>query len=238
MIANEIMEALCLIRIPGEARQILDVILRKTYGWKKKEDMISLSQFKESTDLSYPSIIRARGKLLKMNIISVYQKVNCETLTYRFQKNYSEWRPFTKKKTIYKKVNQRLPKSKHTKETLTKEIKKKKKKSEPKIFFDFKKEKFLNIKEKDIEGWKKAYPACEIEMELEQMKQWLLSNPDKKKKLYRRFITNWLSRSQDRGGSIRVSGHIRPMTRKEEREKGMDDWAEGKGKWAKKGTEK
>ena len=45
-IANEIMDALAHIRIPGEARQVLDVILRKTYGWKKKEDEISLSQFK------------------------------------------------------------------------------------------------------------------------------------------------------------------------------------------------
>ena len=35
-IANDIVEALAGIRIPGEARQCLDVILRKTYGWNKK----------------------------------------------------------------------------------------------------------------------------------------------------------------------------------------------------------
>ena len=67
-IANEIMEALAQIRIPGEARQILDVILRKTYGWNKKEDEISLSQSKEKTGLLSPNIIRARNKLLIMNI--------------------------------------------------------------------------------------------------------------------------------------------------------------------------
>jgi hypothetical protein len=36
-IANEIMEALAKISIPSEARRILDFILRKTYGWHKKE---------------------------------------------------------------------------------------------------------------------------------------------------------------------------------------------------------
>ena len=77
------------------------------------------------------------------------------------------------------------------------------KQSEPQILFDFEKRKFLNIKEEDIEDWRKAYPACDIETELEGMKQWLLSNPNKRKKLYRRFITNWLSRSQERGGSIK-----------------------------------
>ena len=35
MIANEIMEALAKYRIPGEQRQCLDVILRKTYGYDR-----------------------------------------------------------------------------------------------------------------------------------------------------------------------------------------------------------
>ena len=33
------------------------------------------------------------------------------------------------------------------------------------------------------------------------MRQWLISNPNKRKKNYRRFITNWLSRSQEKGGT-------------------------------------
>ena len=48
-IANEIMEALCRHRIPGEDRQVLDVIFRKTYGFNKIEDYISLSQFVDMT---------------------------------------------------------------------------------------------------------------------------------------------------------------------------------------------
>jgi hypothetical protein len=74
------------------------------------------------------------------------------------------------------------------------------------IKFIYEDEEWENISEKDIENWKKAYPACDIEVELERMKQWLLANPNKRKKNYRRFIVNWLSRQQDRGGTIRNSG--------------------------------
>ena len=38
-IANEILESLARIRINGEARQVLDVIIRKTYGYGKKTEI-------------------------------------------------------------------------------------------------------------------------------------------------------------------------------------------------------
>jgi hypothetical protein len=59
------------------------------------------------------------------------------------------------------------------------------------------------IGEEDKAAWIKAYPACDIEIELAKMAEWLKANPTKKKSNYRRFITNWLSRSQDRGGTQR-----------------------------------
>jgi len=74
-------------------------------------------------------------------------------------------------------------------------------KQKQKINFDFDKEIWENITDKDIVSWSNAYPACRIDLELKQMEQWLLSNPDKKKSRYRRFITNWLIRSQDKGGT-------------------------------------
>lgn len=133
MIANDIWEALCSIRIPGEARQVLDVILRKTYGWKKKEDIISLSQFKKITKLSSIHVIRARNKLLNMNIISVTQKGNKNGLAYSFNKDYDSWIPLPKKVTLPKKVinitqkgNKSLPKKVDTKETIKKTFTKKK----------------------------------------------------------------------------------------------------------------
>ena len=71
-----------------------------------------------------------------------------------------------------------------------------------KIEFDFQEKEFKNIQEKDIKGWESAYPACDIDIELAKMKEWIISNPKKgKKKNWRRFITNWLSIQQDRGGT-------------------------------------
>lgn len=100
-VATEVWEALCRIRIPGEARQVLDVIIRKTWGWNKKEDRISLSQFVEATGLKKDKIIRARGKLVSMNIVSF--KGNGNGATYRINKNYHSWQPLPKKETYPKK---------------------------------------------------------------------------------------------------------------------------------------
>ena len=78
-------------------------------------------------------------------------------------------------------------------------LKKEKRKEE--IYFDFKERKYFNIRDEDMSGWKDAYPACDIGTELKKMREWLLANPEKKKKNYRRFIVNWLIRTQERGGT-------------------------------------
>jgi hypothetical protein len=58
------------------------------------------------------------------------------------------------------------------------------------------------ITDGDREAWRTAYPACDIDQELARADQWLRGNPTKaKRKAWRRFVTGWLSRTQDRGGS-------------------------------------
>ena len=71
----------------------------------------------------------------------------------------------------------------------------------PKINFSIETRSWENITDEDVTIWEKAYPAVDITQELSKMADWLISNPEKKKKNYRRFITNWLSRTQERGGS-------------------------------------
>lgn len=130
-IANEIMDKLMKTRIPGEARQVLDCILRKTYGWNKKQDRISLSQFEKYTGIKKPNIIRALGKLLSMNIIiqkdnaTVIQKDNAVGYVYEFNKDFETWRPLSKKITLSKKIktviqkdNKSLSKKITTKESI------------------------------------------------------------------------------------------------------------------------
>ena len=70
-----------------------------------------------------------------------------------------------------------------------------------KITFNFETENWDNIKDKDIERWKETYPACDIKQELLYMADWLISNPSKKKSNYARFISNWLRKQQDQGGT-------------------------------------
>lgn len=56
------------------------------------------------------------------------------------------------------------------------------------------------IQDQDISRWQEAYPAVDVHGEISRARQWLTANPSKKKSNVYRFITNWLSRSQERGG--------------------------------------
>ena len=66
----EFFEALIKIRIPGEARQVFDFIQRKTFGWQKECDIITLPQFVEGTGMGKVAICKAINKLLSMNLIT------------------------------------------------------------------------------------------------------------------------------------------------------------------------
>jgi phage replication O-like protein O len=100
-IANEIADRFCSYRLSGEEWLVLWVILRKTYGWHKKEDFITLSQFSISTNLKKQPIIRAIKKLQSKGIITVIQKDNGTQNIYRFNKKLTEWEPLSKKITTF-----------------------------------------------------------------------------------------------------------------------------------------
>jgi len=102
-IAMEIWEALTAYRIPGEQMQCLMFILRKTYGWKKKQDSISLSQFMDATGMKKSSVARALKGLLSKKIIRVIKKDNAKVKTYEFIKNFEQWAPAKKKQGVLKK---------------------------------------------------------------------------------------------------------------------------------------
>lgn len=64
-----------------------------------------------------------------------------------------------------------------------------------KIVFDCSNYKLKNI---NIELLKEKFPAVNVEREIKKMEAWLMANPKNRKSNYERFITNWLSRTQDR----------------------------------------
>ncbi len=60
------------------------------------------------------------------------------------------------------------------------------------------------ITDEDRRVWTAAYPACDLDRQFSAMTAWLDANPERARKSnWRRFIVNWLRRSQDRGGDRR-----------------------------------
>jgi phage replication O-like protein O len=133
-IANEILDALCQtdIVIAYYEMKCLHFILRKTYGWQKKEDRISLSQFVEGTNIKRPHVCRALKRLLAGNFIT--QSGNHKSVTYSFQKNYKEWKSLPNRVIVTQRGNavvpngviQVVPNGGHTKETIQKKLLQKK----------------------------------------------------------------------------------------------------------------
>jgi phage replication O-like protein O len=105
---NEILDALCGIRIPGEVRQVIDFVIRKTLGFRKKTDWISLDQFCLATGLNKPNVVRAINQALSMNLI--IKKGNGKKATYGFNKIFSTWNMLPKKIIIIKNDNNSLSK--------------------------------------------------------------------------------------------------------------------------------
>ena len=91
----------------------------------------------------------------------------------------------------------------------------KNKKNKYSINFNFETLAWEGISEQKTSLWNKAYPACDINQELTAMAAWLVANPAQRKVNYERFIVNWLSKTQQRGGNkIRngVNGKFKTFT--------------------------
>ncbi|MCK5185894.1 MAG: replication protein, partial [Deltaproteobacteria bacterium] len=69
--------------------RVLWVLLRKTYGWQKKEDKISVSQFVEKTGIKRRHVQRTVDKLEGRNII--IRDKETYTHTYSLQKDCEQW---------------------------------------------------------------------------------------------------------------------------------------------------
>lgn len=94
-IANELLDALCCCCPGGSQGQVFLAILRKTYGWQKKIDNISISQIQKMTRLSRRSVIYAVQNLEAKRMIIVKRKkgrghIN-EPNGISIQKKYDSW---------------------------------------------------------------------------------------------------------------------------------------------------
>jgi len=67
--------------------------------------------------------------------------------------------------------------------------------------------------------WRGAYPALTLDAELSKAAAWLIANPKNQKSNYARFLTNWLTKAQDRApprgnGSMSASSDLDSMFRR------------------------
>lgn|SRR3990167_3934380 len=134
-IANELLDAYIRIThtLSPYENTVWLCVLRKTYGYHKKEDWVSLSQIKEKTGIERSHIARTIKKLKNKRMITHSGEKGKTSLT-AIQKNYEEWllpkqvTVLLPKQVIPKQVmtvtqtgNQLLPKQVDTKDTITKD---------------------------------------------------------------------------------------------------------------------
>lgn len=95
LIANELLEALCRY-CPGFSNgQVYMSIIRKTYGFHKKEDSISIGQIMEMTGLSRRSVIYSLQNLEAQKMITI-ERSEHEVNSIAIQKDYEQWIPTAK----------------------------------------------------------------------------------------------------------------------------------------------
>ena len=114
---NDILIALVKAELSGSEYQIVLYVMRKTWGFKKPEDWISLSQFERITNKSRARVCESIKALVKKNIL-VKNTLLGKTTKLSINKNFDEWNKVVKKSGLVKKT--RLVTSKENKTQLVK----------------------------------------------------------------------------------------------------------------------
>jgi phage replication O-like protein O len=94
-IANTIVKALVNSDLKGPEFRVLLAIIRKTWGWKKKREVITIGQMEKITSLNRRAVIRATQSLLERKIIRRFwhlPKGSTQRLSsWEFNKNFDQW---------------------------------------------------------------------------------------------------------------------------------------------------
>lgn len=98
-ISLELLEQLYASPLSGAEFRVALFIMRKTWGWQKKEDFISISQVQKAAGLSRKGAVENLNKLVTKRLLVVTKRKLPNAInTYQFNKNYDEW--LVTKKTL------------------------------------------------------------------------------------------------------------------------------------------
>lgn len=91
MIATELLEALCRIKLSGNEFRLLLLIIRNTYGYHCKSAPMSLSELSAVTGIDKSHISRTLKNLRRLNMIEVLPSQGMQKQIISLQKNYEQW---------------------------------------------------------------------------------------------------------------------------------------------------
>jgi len=129
-IVNKVLEELVKTPLLGAELAICFFVIRKTYGFCKVQDEISLTQFEDGVCRSRPTVVKALKNLQLVNILKLVKRGDSKISSniWSFNKYYETWklvktRQLVKSSDTTSKVNakQLVKTPLHTKETITKE---------------------------------------------------------------------------------------------------------------------
>jgi phage replication O-like protein O len=93
MVANELWDALILAKLGKEDMSVFLAIIRKTYGFKKKRDVIPISQLQNMTKLPRQSVCRSLKRLKSLKMIDSHAGATRTPSTYAPNKDWEQWLP-------------------------------------------------------------------------------------------------------------------------------------------------
>lgn len=84
-LATELLDAMCLLHISGNEWSYVHSVIRKTYGYNKKEDWVTNTQISKMTGMNKVRVSEAKNKLLELQIVTENRN------KISLQKDYSKW---------------------------------------------------------------------------------------------------------------------------------------------------
>jgi len=106
-VAKELATAFSRINLSAYESRVLWCVFNKTYGWSKKTDRISYSQFVEATGLAHQHIGRTLKKLVERKILTC--SGTGQNLEYGIQKDYEIWQQTSTQTGTSKPVPNEVP---------------------------------------------------------------------------------------------------------------------------------
>lgn len=91
-IANELLEALCKANLSPYEWKVLLAVVRLTYGWNKKEKIVSLSQISILTGIRPHHVWRSLRKLKEKELIIMISQGRGRKTRLALQKDYERWK--------------------------------------------------------------------------------------------------------------------------------------------------